>query len=455
MKTVRTVTLVTILALSAAGCGENAVNPSRGRLALGAAGKGAGQPNASGGDCGDLPTAPDSVRVDLGTPVFSNTTNVTNPLFPIGALERVLLLGNVDGQPLRVETTLLPGTQIIEIDGQKVEALVSQYVAWIDRRIEEVALDWYVQDDDGAAWYLGEDVFNYEEGVIADLNGTWLADRDGPAAMIMPADPQVGDVWRPENICGFVFEEVTAVSTGITVQGPRGPVAGALIVRELHMDGSFEEKTFAPGYGEFSTGSGSNLEAVALAVPTDALPGPVPTEIESLSDGAEEIFELAKTGRWRETAAAAEEMNDAWDAYRATGVPPMLDAQMSDALEALHAAIAARDKAETRQASVDVALASLDFELRHEPREEIDLDLIEIWSRQILVDTRAHDQGAVLGDLATIEWIRDRLAPAVAGHVGAALTALRAAADANDMAGAEEGAARLRDALAGRTPRDS
>ena len=29
------------------------------------------------------------------------------------------------------------------------------------------------------------------------------------AAMIMPADPKVGDVYRPENIPGFVFEEVT------------------------------------------------------------------------------------------------------------------------------------------------------------------------------------------------------------------------------------------------------
>ena len=36
------------------------------------------------------------------------------------------------------------------------------------------------------------------------------------------------------------------------------------------MDGGTEEKTFAPGYGEFYTAGGGDVEALALAVPTDA-----------------------------------------------------------------------------------------------------------------------------------------------------------------------------------------
>ena len=35
--------------------------------------------------------------------------------------------------------------------------------------------------------------------------------------MIMPADPQVGDVYRPENMPGFVFEEVVVTAVGVTV----------------------------------------------------------------------------------------------------------------------------------------------------------------------------------------------------------------------------------------------
>ena len=71
--------------------------------------------------------------------------------------------------------------------------------------------------------------------------------------MIMPADPKVGNAYRPENIAGLVFEEVTVKEVGKTVAGPRGPIHGAIVTRELHDDGSFEEKVFAPGYGEFFT----------------------------------------------------------------------------------------------------------------------------------------------------------------------------------------------------------
>ena len=112
----------------------------------------------------------------------------------------------------------------------------------------EVALDWYAQADDGSVWYLGEDVFNYDAGVVADTHGTWQAGREGPAAMIMPGDPQVGNVYRPENAPGVVFEEVTVQSIDRTVHGPLGPIDGAIVTQELHMDATTEGKIFAPGY---------------------------------------------------------------------------------------------------------------------------------------------------------------------------------------------------------------
>ena len=47
-----------------------------------------------------------------------------------------------------------------------------------------------------------------------------------------------------------------------------------MVARELHDDGTYSDKVFAPGYGEFFSGHGSEVEAMALAVPTDALDGP-------------------------------------------------------------------------------------------------------------------------------------------------------------------------------------
>ena len=147
-----------------------------------------------------LPVAADAERVDLAMPVFSNPTEITNPLFPVSSQASVLLLGTVEDLPFRTEVTLLPNPRIIEWEGMRVATLVSQYVAFLDGRIEEVAYDYYAQADDGSVWYFGEDVFNFADGVIVDTHGTWIAGTDGPAAMIMPADPQVDDVYRPENI---------------------------------------------------------------------------------------------------------------------------------------------------------------------------------------------------------------------------------------------------------------
>lgn len=400
-----------------------------------------------------LPLAPESARVDRATPMFSNPKNVTNPLFPIARLDRALLLGNVNGVPLRVETTLLAQPQTIEVAGKKIETLVSQYVAWIGGRIEEVAIDLYAQADDGSVWYFGEDVFNYENGVISDTEGTWHAGEDRPPAMIMPGSPKVGDVFRPENICGLVFEEVTVKTIGMTVPGPRGPVQGAMVAEELHMDGSRENKIFAPDYGEFSSGSGANLEAIALAVPTDAQPAPVPAPVRTLTSGALTVFDAALAGDWSSASATVSAMNSAWNSFRSGGVPPLLEPPMRIALAALTAAVSARQTAAARQAAVEVHRAGLDFELRHRPRSEIDLALLDNWARQLLVDLAAGNRVHAVGSVASLRWIRDRLVHDLTGVearlIDTELGNLRMAAQAGDSARAAAAAAGLRAAITG------
>jgi hypothetical protein len=395
--------------------------------------------------------APPSARVDLATPAFSNPTRITNPLFPIAELDQILMLGTVDDLPFRTEVTLLPETKLIELDGQQVEVLVSQYTAYLDRRIHEVALDYYAQADDGSVWYFGEDVFNYADGVVADTDGTWLAGRDGPAAMIMPADPQVGDVYRPENVPGLVFEEVTVASTEETVDGPTGPIEGAIVVDELHMEGTHERKTFAPGYGEFFTDAGGDLEAVALGVPIDAVSGPMPPELESITDAAISIGEAIGSGDWAAASAGSAEASAAWDAYRATDVPERLAEQMQAALDELTAAVQVRDAEAGGHAALDVAMAGLDLQLRHRPLAEVDLDRLELWARRTILDAAAAVDGAIAGDSATLGWIRDRLTDEAPGSsadpLDAALDELREATDAGDADAARAAAESLLEAL--------
>jgi hypothetical protein len=402
---------------------------------------------------GCLPTAPDSARVDLVDPTFADPTNITNPLFPVNDLHSVLMLGHVDGKSFRTEVTLLPWTQIIDWNGQQIETRVSQYMAYLDGRVEEVAYDYYAQADDGAVWYLGEDVADYEDGAIISTEGTWRAGSSGaPGAMIMPADPQVGDAFRTENIPGFVFEEVTVTRIGTTVTGPHGSVSDAIVVSELHQEGTTSEKVFAPGYGEFRTGPLVELEALALAVPMDALSGPVPTDLETLSSGALAIFDAAVSEDWSGATGTIDAMSNAWDAYRADGVPSLIEARLGEELVELVGAVVTRSAADTRQAAINVAQLSFDLKLRFQPPGEIDLARMDLWARQLLIDAAADEPGAVNNDVTTLEKIRERISNTVETTTGdqidTILGNLRTAADDEDLDVAVDAATRLRDLLA-------
>jgi hypothetical protein len=403
----------------------------------------------------DLAVAPDPERVDLAMPTFTNPTEITNPLFPVSSQRSVLLLGTVEDQAFRTEVTLLPTTRILQWEGQQIEALVSQYVAFLDGRIEEVAYDLYAQADDGSVWYFGEDVFNFADGVIADTHGTWIAGVDGPAAMIMPADPQVGDVYRPENIPGFVFEEVTVVSIDQTLDGPLGPIEGGLLVEELHMDGATEEKTFAPGYGEFYTAGGGDVEALALAVPTDAADGDVPAELGTMTGAALDALAAAIDEDWPASSAALDELATAWTAYQPAGVPRLVEPVLEEALQSLRLAIDEVDVEAAAHAAIGVARLALDLQLRHRPSVEIDLARFDLWLAEMEVDAATEDAALVNGDFFAVDYVRDRILhaidPADLADVNLALEELLGAIGEEDYEAVAEIAAGLRETVAGLT----
>ena len=424
MRRHRRIATLAVAASLAGAADAPAATPCRDSVATPVPQPTAAQLSASG--LGRLPLAPDDARVDPLAPPFSSSTTITNPLFPISRLRSAILNGADDGRPLKIETTLLPDTRVIEWSpGQCVRALVSQFVAYRDGRILEVALDLYAQGDDGSVWYLGEDVFNYRRGVVTDTGGTWLAGKEGPAALIMPAAPAAGHVYRPENAPGLVFEEVTVERTGMTVRGPRGPVAGAIRVGELQADGARERKLFAPGYGEFRSSGGGDLEALALAVPTDALPGPMPAELRTLR-----------------TSRSPARLRAAWRAVRRRGVPPRLEAPMTLALRGL---------GRRRHAAFAVADAALDLQLQYRSPQAVDRARFRLWTRRARADAAARALPALRGDAATLTWIRDRIArglePAALARLDRRLGDLEAAAAEGEPRAAGKAAAALLNAL--------
>ena len=270
-------------------------------------------------------------------------------------------LGTEKDAPVRVEFTVLPGTRTIDWNGTQVETRVAQFLGFREGRIVEAARDYFAQGADGSVWYFGEEVDNYEDGVIVDHEGTWLAGRDGPPGMIMPAQPAVGAVYRPENIPGVVLEEDTVKAVDQTVQGPRGPVLGAILVRELLMEGTTEEKAFAPGYGEFRASAEDEQITVAVAAPTDAASTPMPDQLTSLYAGAVLIFDSVPSGDWDRISTVLDSMTASWAALAATAPPPLLVAEMNRVLAGLVAAAPTRKAHAVSSAALDVALAALDL----------------------------------------------------------------------------------------------
>jgi hypothetical protein len=193
---------------------------------------------------------------------------------------------------------------------------------------------------------------------------------------------------------------------------------------------------------------------MALASPTDSLPGGVPAELTTISDGADRIFasRLATAPQWHHARTIAQSMLDAWVTFTAGDVPPRLVRPTRVALEGLVTQIASRDRSATRSASIDAAYASNDLQLRYRSVTDIDTMRFELWVRRALVDATAGSRGGVRSDVVTLEWIRDRIAhtldPVPRTQIDALVGELGTAVVDSDLAAAAATARALREVVA-------
>lgn len=389
-------------------------------------------------------------EVDIGPGDFTNPTQVTNSLYPVSDVAYVVMLGEDEGEPLRVETTLTSDIKTIEWADGTTDTVVSHFLALVDGELVEVAYDWFAQDDSGNVWYFGEDVFNYEAGMVANTDGTWIAGEAGPPGMIMPADPQAGDIYHPENIPDLVYEEDLVVSTTETVEGPSGPIEGAMLVQET-VEGTIEEKYWAPGYGEFhAIVPGVEDVQVVFALPNDAQAEPVPPALRDLQQGAAEAYEQAIGEDWDSLTAAIAELRSDWDSYDPESrsvLPEAFASAVNDALSGLDTAAADQDPEAAAEAAVALELAVVDVMMTHGDPE--DVLRIAALTRRLELEAAAEDADAAANTTAVIAavWARGAHAVADPSGIDSTLADLQAAAEEGDFAALTEGAGTLRDQL--------
>ena len=203
-----------------------------------------------------------AARAPSGLPTFSDPLSIDNPFHPfvVGRVKHFeIVQGHTDGEVL---DTYLSDTRVFSWNGTSVSCRVLQEMEIEDGLIHEISRNYFAQADDGTVYYFGEtvDVFDATGGVTHP--GGWLV--GGPTApgdppetataadptVYMPDDPEVGDIFKPEDLMPFVDEtdEVIKVGQNVSVEG--GHFDGCIQIRESSLLSSgTETKWYAPGVG--------------------------------------------------------------------------------------------------------------------------------------------------------------------------------------------------------------
>src|SRR5204863_9170945 len=113
---------------------------------------------------------------------------------------------------IRIERTLMPDKhKSFTINGQQVDSLVYEDRAFMNGKLEEVAIDYFAQDDNGTVYYLGEEVTDYDEDGKVLPSGkaeSWMLGTDTQVpGVVMPGNPKVGDKFKCEDVSKTIKED--------------------------------------------------------------------------------------------------------------------------------------------------------------------------------------------------------------------------------------------------------
>lgn len=227
-----------------------------------------------------LPHAADSqAAVPSGTPVFTDGANITNRFFPFVPGGVKVFSGREDGERIALVDLYLTETRAFQWNGSTVTCRGLQETEFEAGELHEISVNWFAQADDGTVYYFGETVDDYEDGQVSGHGGSWLVGGPGPGdppetmtvtvpAVFMPANPEVGDVFRPEDLPDGNVEIDTVRAVGRKVKVPAGRFPGCIeIGQEDQPDGDREKKWWAPGVGfirQAAKGSSQVLEATSF-----------------------------------------------------------------------------------------------------------------------------------------------------------------------------------------------
>jgi hypothetical protein len=198
------------------------------------------------------------------------TTEVTNPYFPLPpGSTRVYEGEEIDDagerHTFRIEERVLDEAYSVT----RIAVVVLEVTEYEDGEIVEVTRDYHAQDAEGNVWYFGEDVDNYEDGVLVDHDGSWIAgEGENRASLFMPAEPRVFATLLQEQAPGEAEDISTVVETGLTVTVPAGTFTDCVKTVDVNpLEATSEFKHYCPGAGVVREENADGvIELVSLAL---------------------------------------------------------------------------------------------------------------------------------------------------------------------------------------------
>jgi hypothetical protein len=237
----------------------------------------------------------------------------------------------------------------------------------------------------------------------------------------MPAHPQVGQVFNPENLPGVVYETDQILSMTEQADTPAGPTDRAMLVKETLMDNSVEHKVYAADVGIVEERADDEQINLVLTIRADAKPGIVPEPLTAIEAQAEDIIDSVPGGDWRKVTADVAAIETAWQAYRPQAkndqIPQPFQEALIAALDGLKKASAAKDAPGTLQAANDLSAAIVDLFAVYHPALPTDLGWLDVLERQIVLG-EPDDDTARADSLAKINAVWARLKPVILARNG-------------------------------------
>jgi hypothetical protein len=178
---------------------------------------------------------------------FSSTGR--NPFFILEPNFQLVLGGEDAGDAAQLMITVLNETR--EVNGTQARVIEERESVGDD--LVEISRNFFaICEETNNVFYFGEEVDIYENGMIVDHEGAWLAgEGTNRAGIIMPGTILLGARYYQEIAPSVALDRAEIIDTGQVVQTPSGDFSDTLITREtteLEPD-EVELKYYASGIG--------------------------------------------------------------------------------------------------------------------------------------------------------------------------------------------------------------